>query len=366
MTRGGKTILFCTVLLAAFGVSEQIRLSDGAAAGLSGPLAAGVLSGAAAFFAMRARGGDAFRRIAPFAPFAALAAAVALKMFGRAYRGGVFLPGGVNPMEAVKPLAAIFAAEFLAASGEAEEGEKRALHLKFCGGMALFAASAALLNDFGLLATIALSVLCTVFAHSVFAGTLSALAACGACALFFAFPPAHVARRMTAWLDPFSDPAGAGWQILKAQEVMIAGGVFGADFGSAARAAAYVPVASSDFVYAVAAGEWGLAGCGAIFAIYLIMAFCGLSAASRAEDERSRLAAAATVSFICVQALLNAGGVVRAIPMTGLTLPLVSRGGSSLATTLFMCGALAGLASRERSSSSSPAGRRRRGRRLRF
>lgn len=305
------------------------------------PLAAGLAAGAAAFFLFRSKGARCLSRFAPFFPFLAAAAAAAMKVFGRSYRGGVFLPGGVNPMEAVKPLLVFFAAEMAARIRESPSPAKA--RLQFAGGLAVFAASAAVLNDFGLMAVLGLAAMGIVFLDSAAAGALSAAAGAAGGLLLWMFPPAHVARRIKAWTDPFGDATGAGWQLLKAREVMVAGGVFGAEFGDGG-AAACIPVASSDFVYAVVAGEWGLAGCLALLAVYAVFAWAGLWIAAGARDLRSRLAAGGFAVLVAVQVVLNAGGVAGALPMTGLTLPFASRGGSSLAVSVACALAAAGLA----------------------
>lgn len=318
-----------SVLLAAAGAYWQLHSPHGPAGAksLAAAAATGAAGGAALFAILRKNALEHFPALAFALPPAALAVAAAVKLLGVSYRGGVFL-GGMNPTEIFKPMAVLYTAFALS--------RERARLPLLCGGLAFFAAAGAILNDFGLVAVIAISALCTAFFRSAAAGAALFAGGAALAGALFAFPPAHVARRITAWLDPFADATGSGWQFLKAQETMAAGGVFGAYFGEGG-AGAWLPVSESDFVFAAVCGEFGLAGCAVLLALYVLYAAGGLAVAARARA--SATAATAAAGFACsvaAQALVNTGGVVRAMPMTGITLPFVSHGGSSLAVTIAM------------------------------
>ena len=354
--RPDKWLLGCVLAISALGAAVRLRMSGAEALqpGLA-PLWLGLAAGVAAYFAF-AHGRSGLLAKAKW-PALALALAVLAAAFalGRSYRGGTYVAGGMNPTEPVKPLMVVFAAGILA---RAEEGKGkggvtlRQVVLLACGFGAV-ALGLAALRDFGMLALVGLTGASVVFAASWRWGLAAFAAAAAAAAGAFLHPAGHLARRIAVWRDPFADPTGAGWQTLHGLAAMLAGGMFGEGFGRGSVEA--IPIASSDFVYAALAEELGLAGCLALMALYVLMAVRGYLCAARAETPFQALLAAGLTSMVAVQVLVNAGGVVNAIPMTGVTLPLVSHGGSSLAVTLASCGLL--LAVSDRPADPPPARR---------
>ena len=144
--------------------------------------------------------------------------------------------------------------------------------------------------------------------------------------------------RLDAWLDPFSNATTTGWQVLQALVAYYTGGLWGVGFGAGSPNA--VPIVESDFVWAVVAEELGLAGCAAALLLYGALVFGGFRIASRAKSAYASCVAAGLAACLGLQTLLNVGGVVKAIPLTGIPLPLLSHGGSSLVATLVMVGLL--------------------------
>jgi cell division protein FtsW (lipid II flippase) len=138
----------------------------------------------------------------------------------------------------------------------------------------------------------------------------------------------HVQDRVDIWLDPWSDPKGDGFQIVEAQFAFSAGGVTGTgiNLGSPNR----IPLAETDFIFAAIGEELGLVGATAILLAYLLIVGAGLRIALRTEVPFERLLATGLTLLIGVQSFIIIAGVIRVLPLTGVTLPFVSYGGSSL------------------------------------
>ena len=148
----------------------------------------------------------------------------------------------------------------------------------------------------------------------------------------------HVQVRVANWLDPFADPQGAGFQMLQGLFSMADGDLFGVGIG---RGMAYqIPVVESDFIFAAIAEECGLMGSAGILLVYLSFAIRGYVTAARAKSDFSSLTAAGLTTTIVLQAFIIVGGVTRLIPLTGLTLPFISQGGSSLLASFIAVGFL--------------------------
>ena len=338
--------------LAAFGVLVQVRLA-GSVPELSGlaPLLTGLLGGVA--MAAACGGGRAERFLTGKGKWVAFGVAAALMLallvFGRRYRGGLYLPGRINPSELVKLCLAAFLAGWMGRPGRTMKG------LSLCGALFLLVAAA---GDFGLLAQLAITLAALLWAASWFWGGAAFLALAGGIAFAAAYPSGHLATRFAVWRDPFGDVTGAGWQTLQGLAAVLSGGITGAGFGLGEVQA--VPIVASDFVYAAVAEELGLAGCATVLALWAFVFARGICTAARraADAPAEALLATGIVASLAVQLVLNVAGVLNALPMTGITLPLISLGGSSQATVLLMCGVLAGVsgaraASRSRASRNS-------------
>lgn len=338
-------LLFSVLAVSALGAVVRYRMAgEGAAQSGLMPLWLGLGAGVAAYFAF-AHGRSEWLAKARW-PALAIALLVLGGAFalGRNYRGGTYVAGGMNPTEPIKPLLVVFAAGVLA-RGIDKRGGVTVRSVALVGaGLAAAALGLAALKDFGMLALVGLTAAATLFAASWTWGLAAFAAVAAVAAAAVMHPVGHLARRLAVWRDPFADPTGAGWQTLHGLAAMLAGGMFGEGFGQGSVEA--IPIASSDFVYAALAEELGLVGCCALMALYVLMAARGYLAAARAETPFQALLAAGLASMVAVQVLVNVGGVVNAIPMTGITLPLVSHGGSSLAVTLVSCGLLLAVSDR--------------------
>jgi cell division protein FtsW (lipid II flippase) len=154
----------------------------------------------------------------------------------------------------------------------------------------------------------------------------------GAFALYQVIP--HVQDRVEGWLDPWSDPQGETYQLVQSIYAISSGGVFGSGLGRgilvSPEGESYIPFLETDFIFSAVAQELGLAGAAAVVLLYLLFAFRGFRISMLADDGFSKLLAAGLTAAVAVQAFIIIGGVTGLIPLTGITLPFVSYGGSSI------------------------------------
>ena len=154
----------------------------------------------------------------------------------------------------------------------------------------------------------------------------------GAFALYQVIP--HVEDRVQGWLDPWSDPQGDTYQLVQSIYAISGGGVFGSGLGRgilvSPEGETYIPFLETDFIFSAIAQELGLAGAAAVILLYLLFAFRGLRISMLADDGFSKLLAAGLTAAVSIQAFIIIGGVTGLIPLTGITLPFVSYGGSSI------------------------------------
>ncbi|WP_324191666.1 putative lipid II flippase FtsW [Nocardia elegans] len=153
--------------------------------------------------------------------------------------------------------------------------------------------------------------------------------------------------RMRAFFNPGDDPQGIGYQARQALFSLADGGIWGRGLGQSRAKWSYLPNAHNDFIFAIIGEELGFLGCALVLGLFALFVFVGLRIASRSADPFLRLLTAAATTWITGQALINIGYVVGLLPVTGLQLPLVSAGGSSLAITLMMFGLIASAARHE-------------------
>ncbi|MCP5487881.1 MAG: FtsW/RodA/SpoVE family cell cycle protein [Verrucomicrobia bacterium] len=351
---GDQVLYPVAMLLAGLGWLAQIRLGtiDLNALSLSAaylPVSGWGLMIGTALFLSRGRAAR-LEQLSLLCLFLSVAVLGAILVFGQRFRGALYLPGGINPAEIVKLLLIIFLSGFLVTFrkelGRTVVGVVPAPPWKTLLGLgALWALPMGLLvlqRDLGMilllnLVLLALLVLITGQVGYLLLGLLATVTL--GVAVFSIFP--HGQARFAVWLDPFADPTGKGWQILQSLSAMYSGGLWGRGLGAGSPSA--IPIAESDFVYAAWAEEAGFIGCGLLLLAFALLFSRGLAIAEREKDPFSRNLAAAIVLVLSFQALLNLGGVTKAIPMTGIPLPFISHGGSSLITTFLLVGTLLGL-----------------------
>jgi len=148
-------------------------------------------------------------------------------------------------------------------------------------------------------------------------------------------------ERIRAWIDPWADPSGIGFHSVQGLMALGSGGLFGLGLGQSRGAGGlFLPNASNDFIFAVIGEEFGLIGAGLVVALFIILAYQGIRIALSAPDTFGSLLAAGITTWLCAQAFINIGVVVALFPITGITLPFISAGGSSLTISLAAVGIL--------------------------
>ena len=150
--------------------------------------------------------------------------------------------------------------------------------------------------------------------------------------------------RVMSFLDPWKDALGDGYQTIQGLIAIGSGGWFGVGLGASRQKWNYVPNAHTDYIFAILAEEMGLLGSFVVLGLFVALAYLGLRTARQASDRFGMLIAAGITIWISVQAFVNIGVVTATLPMTGVPLPLVSFGGSSLVLTLIAAGVLTNIA----------------------
>ncbi|WP_377501939.1 putative lipid II flippase FtsW [Paenibacillus aurantiacus] len=146
--------------------------------------------------------------------------------------------------------------------------------------------------------------------------------------------------RFTAFLDPTSDEQYTTFHLSRSLQALGHGGLTGTGFGHSVQKLTYLPYAYSDFIFSIIAEEFGFIGSTLFLLVYLLFIWRGLIVAVRCQDSYGTIVGVGIVSLIAIQAIVNIGGVTGAMPLTGVTLPFISHGGSSLLVTLISMGVL--------------------------
>ncbi len=162
------------------------------------------------------------------------------------------------------------------------------------------------------------------------------LLAVGGVAAYHVF--GHVKVRIDTWIDPFADPSDTGYQICQSLYSLADGGLFGTGIGQGM--ADLVPVVESDFIFSAIGEAMGLLGGSAVLLLFMLFAVRGLLTAARARSDLAAFMAVGLTASVSLQAFIIVGGVTRLIPMTGITLPFMSQGGTSLLASFIAVGLL--------------------------
>jgi cell division protein FtsW len=176
---------------------------------------------------------------------------------------------------------------------------------------------------------------------------LSSLLAVVVAAAILAMSEGYRSDRVQSWLNPGADTQGSGYQARQARYALANGGIFGDGLGQGTAKWNYLPNAHNDFIFAIIGEELGYVGAVGLLGLFGLFAYTGMRIARRSADPFLRLLTAATTLWVIGQAFINVGYVVGLLPVTGLQLPLISAGGTSTATTLFMLGIITNAARHE-------------------
>ena len=250
-----------------------------------------------------------------------------------------------QPSEFVKLTLLLSCAALLASRRD----ELHDLRRTFLPVMALTAVAGGLCvaqGDLGSAIVIGMIGLCMTF---VAGSPMLPICATGAAAslgvVMVALSDARRAARFTAFLDVAANKDRFSYQTWQAQIALVQGGVTGSGVGQGQnKLGEFLPLAHSDFIFAVVAEELGIIGVIAVLGGFLALAYAGMQVASATPDPFHRLIAGGIVGWLVAQAFINVGGVTGLLPVTGLTLPFISAGGSSLFVTLVATGLLLNVA----------------------
>jgi cell division protein FtsW len=287
------------------------------------------------------------RYLAPILMLASLGLCLAVLVLGEEVNGARRWLGvgtlAFQPSELAKLSLAIWAASYLSRHRAPQSLKELARPIGITTG--LFAGLILLEPDLG--TVIAISIV--LGAILVVSGVpLRVMAAGGsiAVALGFAaiwFEPYRRAR-LFSFVDPWHDAQGAGFQTLQGIIGFGSGGLFGTGIGRGVAKVNYLPEAHTDMIFATIGEELGLIGAALVIAAYCAFAYAGLRVALRCRDPFGKRLAAGLTTLVCGQALLNLAAVLGLAPLTGITLPFVSYGGSSLVISLASVGVLLNIA----------------------
>lgn len=249
-----------------------------------------------------------------------------------------------QPSEVAKIAFVVFVADLLSRPDRHMEDTRATLQpvLMLTGGMAGLLMLQPHLGTTVLIVGVALTML--YFAGARFSHLLAAtVVGAGLTAMLIAYSPWR-RDRMLGFLDPWADPYGNGYQTLKSLHAMASGGVDGLGLGASRAKWGFLPYAHTDFIFAVIGEELGMIGSLFVVILFVAIAAAGLGVALRAPDRFGMLLAVGITAWILLQAALNMGAVLAIFPVVGITLPMLSFGGTSLVATLAAMGVLLNVA----------------------
>src|SRR6202040_968824 len=267
-------------------------------------------------------------------------------------------PVGIQPSELAKLAVILYLAWFLdqkRRSKVAMEFSKQDFLqtiLPAAGPVLIYVCLILLQPDLGTAVDIVLVAAAILFAAGMSWKWIAAGFAASLPALYFLiFHVSYRQARMTAFLDPESDPQGAGFQLMQSLIAVGSGGFTGVGLMESKQKLFYLPEAHTDFIYAVICEELGFIGAMIVIALFVVYGWRGMRAASGAPDGFGRLLALGITAMIIFQALINFAVVLGMVPTKGIPLPFISYGGSSLLVMLLATGVLLNISQRSTESS---------------
>jgi cell division protein FtsW len=282
-------------------------------------------------------------------------------------------PIQLQPSELMKLGVILFAADLLARRAHKEDPWHHVVR-----PLLVFLAAAGMLiilqPDLGTCIVIACITFSLMFAAGVPAKLVfSTLAAAATCASILALKAPYRRDRLLSFMHPFAHAGTTGYQVVQSLVTLGQGGIRGNGVGGSVTTWGYLPNGHTDFIFAVIGGNLGLVGTLGVVCGFGALGWAGMRVAAREKDPFTRYVAIGITCWIVTQAVVNMGGVVDALPVTGIPLPFISYGGTALVLTLCGSGLLAGIARRQvappavivraprraRAAASAPTGARR-------
>lgn len=365
-------LLTATLCLLALGVvmvfsasSTTKVLQEGGLSSSAYYLKRTLIFGAVALVIMRVAshiGLEKIRNLTPLLLGGSIFLLVAVLGAGTEVNGATRWIGGgslqIQPSELAKVALILYGADLLARK------PKRARSLEGIMPFLLVTAASCLLimlePDMGTTMVIVFAVAATLIASGARGADLGKIAlVIGGLMLLMAVVEPYRMARLTSFLNPSASAEGAGFQAAQAKIALGSGGFFGVGIGNGVSKAFYLPEAHTDMITAVIGEELGMAGITALVGLFGLFGYAGLKTAQKAKDNYSKLLVAGLTSLVLVQAIINLFAVMGLAPLTGVPLPFVSYGNSSLMATLFAVGLILNVArggSAKAARRSTPAG----------
>ncbi len=255
----------------------------------------------------------------------------------------------VQPAEIVKLTFIIYLAAWLEARGDAGARDLHAGLVPFLTLLGIIGLLIMLQPDLGTFSVIVMVSIVVYFLGGASLSHITALIAAGVglIVLLIKIAP-YRAQRLSTFLHPELDPQGVGYHINQALLAIGSGGIFGLGFGRSRQKFSYLPEVAGDSIFAVMAEELGFIFSTAFILFLVFFLWRGLTVADRAPDRFGKLLASGIVALVAVQAFVNIGSMLSLMPLTGITLPFVSYGGTSLFVFLSAMGILLNISSQGR------------------
>ncbi|CAN5571914.1 putative lipid II flippase FtsW [soil metagenome] len=245
-----------------------------------------------------------------------------------------------QPSELAKPALVIYLASWLCTQGAKLQHWGVGL-LQFCAVLGPLVGLVMLEPDMGtalVLATIGIAMMFVAGARKVHAAGLIVFG--GLFFLTLAMSAEYRRERILAFLNPEANTSDTGWHLLQARLALGDGGLLGVGLGASRQKFTWLPAPHNDAIFAVIGEELGLIGAGIVILLFGLLGYRGMKIAGRSSDRFGMLVSVGISSWLMFQALFNIGGVSSAIPFTGITLPFISYGGSSMIVSLAAVGIL--------------------------
>ncbi|MDA8075708.1 MAG: putative lipid II flippase FtsW [Actinomycetota bacterium] len=253
----------------------------------------------------------------------------------------------VQPSEVMKLALAVFGADLVVRREEAGGGERTVIGpvlLLIAGACGLVLAE----PDMGTTVVLGCIGLSLLFASGVsFRPVVKAGGAVVVLAVLASLVDPYRRQRLLSFLNPGAHASGSGYQVVQSLIGLGSGHIFGVGLGNGTEKWGFLPNPHSDFIFSVIGQELGLVGTGVVLVLLGALCWFGLRVASRAPDRFGGLLGVAIVVWLAVETIINAGAVIGLLPVTGIPLPFISYGGSSLVVTMAGAGVLVSIARRE-------------------
>ena len=244
----------------------------------------------------------------------------------------------IQPSEFAKLAVVLYFADWLSRKGE-QVRDLTYGSVPFAIILAVVVALVVVQPDMGTSFVMAASAVAVFFVAGAHLGHFAGGLAVGAVALTVLIEESgYRLSRFSAFLDPQADPLGGGWHTIQTQIALGSGGIFGLGLGESRQKFYWMPGAHTDAIFAVVGEELGFLGCLALILLFALLAYRGYQIALRAPDQFGSLLAVGATSMLVFQAAVNIGVVTSLLPFTGITLPFISSGGSSLLVSMVAVG----------------------------